>query len=62
MWTPAESERIQSIARDIVPGLRTFAVPQGMQVEKGPDAVVEYVEGNLDAIISGDLGLVMVSD
>jgi hypothetical protein len=57
MWTPAQSRLIQSIARDIVPGIRTFAVPQGMQVKKGPDAVIEYVEGNLDEIINGDPGL-----
>jgi len=56
MWTPAESTQIQKIARGIVPGIRTFAVPQGMQVEKGPDAVVKYVEENLDDIIRGDLG------
>jgi hypothetical protein len=55
MWSPADSQRIQTIARDIVPDVRTFALPYGMQVEKGPDAVVEYVKENLDDIIFGNL-------
>ena len=57
MWTPEESDRIQRIAREIVPEIRTFALPYGMQIEKGPSAVVEHVKQNLDDIINGDLGL-----
>ncbi|KFZ08602.1 hypothetical protein V501_05876 [Pseudogymnoascus sp. VKM F-4519 (FW-2642)] len=43
MWTPEESDRIQAIARETKPGIKTMALPQGLQVEKGPDAVVEYI-------------------
>lgn len=43
MWTPAESEEIQSIARREVPGIKTMAIPQGLQVEKGPDAIVSFL-------------------
>ena len=43
MWTPEESARILAIARETVPGIKTMALPQGLQVEKGPDAVVEYI-------------------
>ena len=43
MWTPEESARIQQIAREIVPNIRTHALPQGLQVQRGPDAVVEYL-------------------
>jgi hypothetical protein len=57
MWTPAESRAIKKIAREIVPSLRTFAIPTGLKVQKGEDAVVIYVEGRLDDIINGDLGL-----
>jgi len=53
MWTPEESQRIQQIAKDIVPGLKTFALPQGLQVERGPDAVVEYIEEHLPGLIEG---------
>ena len=57
MWTADESQRIQHIARGIVPDVRAFALPHGMQVEKGPDAVVEHVKQNLDDIIGSDFGL-----
>jgi hypothetical protein len=43
MWTPEESREIQDIARRAVPGIKTMALPQGLQVERGPDAVVEYL-------------------
>ncbi|KFY16354.1 hypothetical protein V492_01396 [Pseudogymnoascus sp. VKM F-4246] len=43
MWTKEESDRIQAIARETLPGIKTMALPQGLQVEKGPDAVVEYI-------------------
>ncbi|TVY86998.1 hypothetical protein LAWI1_G006529 [Lachnellula willkommii] len=43
MWTPAESTEIQSIARSTIPGIKTMAIPQGLQVEKGPDAIVEFL-------------------
>jgi hypothetical protein len=43
MWTPEESSRILAIARETIPGIKTMALPQGLQVEKGPDAVVEYI-------------------
>lgn len=38
-------------ARNINPGVKTLAVPQGLQVEKGPDAVVEYIKEQLPALI-----------
>lgn len=43
MWTPEEAEKIQSLARSIVPDIKTHAIPMGLQVERGPDAVVEYL-------------------
>lgn len=52
MWTEDESKRIQQIARDIVPNVRTYAVPHGMQVAIGPDATVEHVKSKLDEILS----------
>jgi hypothetical protein len=44
MWTKEESDEIQRIAKEIVPGIQTIAIPQGLQVEKGPDAVVEFIK------------------
>ncbi len=43
MWTPEQAEEIQSTARLIVPDIITYAIPEGLQVEKGPDAVVEHL-------------------
>ncbi|KAK3902766.1 hypothetical protein C8A05DRAFT_33518 [Staphylotrichum tortipilum] len=51
MWTPEEAAQIISIAKEIVPDLKTFSLPQGLQVEKGPDAVVEYIKENLPALL-----------
>lgn len=51
MWTEEESEEIQRIAKEVVPGIKTMALPRGMQVEKGPDAVVEFLVEKLPALI-----------
>jgi hypothetical protein len=53
MWTLEESERIQSIALGIIPELQMLVLSQGLLVEKGPEAVVEYVQEHLDAVILG---------
>lgn len=54
MWTPEQSAEIQQIAKSIVgPQLKTFALPQGLQVDKGPDAVVEYIKENLPTLLEG---------
>lgn len=53
MWTPEQSQAIHAEAKSIVPGLKTFALPQGLQVEKGPDAVVEYIKENLPGLLEG---------
>jgi hypothetical protein len=44
MWTPEEAEEIQHIARETVPGIKTMAIPHGLQVERGPDAIVEFLK------------------
>ncbi|KAL2004840.1 hypothetical protein VTN00DRAFT_3113 [Thermoascus crustaceus] len=43
MWTAEQAAEIQSIARTLRPGIKTHAIPHGLQVEKGPDAIVEYL-------------------
>jgi hypothetical protein len=51
MWTPEQSAEIQKIAREIVPDIKTHAIPQGLQVERGPDAVVEYLEEQIPGLL-----------
>ncbi|KAF2089295.1 hypothetical protein K490DRAFT_36954 [Saccharata proteae CBS 121410] len=51
MWTPEQSKQAQDTAKSIMPDLKTFALPQGLQVERGPDAVVEYIVENLPSLL-----------
>lgn len=43
MWTLEEAHQIHSLARSIVPDIKLHAIPTGLQVERGPDAIVEYL-------------------
>lgn len=43
MWTPDEATKIRQIAERERPGITTHAIPQGLQVERGSDAIVEYL-------------------
>jgi hypothetical protein len=43
MWSAEEAEQIHSIAKSIVPNIKLHAIPTGLQVERGPDAIVEYL-------------------
>ncbi|KAK2768315.1 hypothetical protein FQN54_000168 [Arachnomyces sp. PD_36] len=51
MWTPQEAAEIQSVAKECRPGLGTYAIPQGLQVEKGPDAIVEHLVEKLPVLL-----------
>ncbi|KAK3503099.1 hypothetical protein B0T13DRAFT_191223 [Neurospora crassa] len=52
MWTPEEAHQIITIAKEVVgEDLKTFSLPQGLQVNKGPDAVVEYIKENLPSLL-----------
>jgi len=53
MWTPEQSDAVLSRAREINPKVKTLALPQGLQVERGPDAVVEYIVEKLGGLIDG---------
>jgi hypothetical protein len=54
MWTPEESDRIQAIAKTAVPGIKTMAIPEGLQVAKGPDGVFEWLMENVPRLIEGE--------
>jgi hypothetical protein len=43
MWSPEEAAEIHAIARSLLPDIRLHAIPEGLQVERGPDAVVEHL-------------------
>lgn len=50
-WTPEQQEQIQAIARDTIPGIKTHAIPTGLQVQVGPDGVVKYLMERIDDIM-----------
>lgn len=52
MWTPEEQAEIQQIARDTVPGIKTHAIPTGLQVKVGPEGVVQYLMERIDEIMA----------
>ncbi|KAL1890760.1 hypothetical protein Sste5346_008085 [Sporothrix stenoceras] len=43
MWTPEQSAQAFATARSVVPDIKTHAIPEGLQVKNGPDAVVDYL-------------------
>ncbi|KAI1045091.1 hypothetical protein LB505_009373 [Fusarium chuoi] len=43
MWSAEEAKQIHSLAKSIVPDIKLHAIPTGLQVERGPDAIVEYL-------------------
>ncbi|KAJ5865053.1 uncharacterized protein N7529_006969 [Penicillium soppii] len=53
MWSAEEAKQIHDIARSVRPDIKLHAIPEGLQVERGPDAIVEYlcekVPGLLDS-------------
>jgi len=51
MWSSEEAAKIRAIAERERPGIKTHALPQGLQVERGPDAVVEYLVEVVPALL-----------
>lgn len=51
MWSSEEAAKIQAIAEKEVPGIKAHAIPQGLQVEKGPDAIVDYLVGVVPGLL-----------
>ncbi|KAJ6442217.1 dynamin family protein [Purpureocillium lavendulum] len=44
MWTLEESDEMRATARRVVPHVVTHAIPFGLQVNNGPDAVVAHLK------------------
>ncbi|KAF2002385.1 hypothetical protein P154DRAFT_488309 [Amniculicola lignicola CBS 123094] len=51
MWTSEQAKEIREIAERERPGIATHAIPQGLQVERGPEAIVEYLLENVPALL-----------
>ena len=51
MWTPEQSQEIEAIARTIIPDIKFHAIPYGLQVAKGPEAIVEYLTDQVPTLL-----------
>lgn len=54
MWTAEEANEIQEIAKSTKPGIKTMAIPHGLQIEKGPDAVVEFLKEQWPGLVDSE--------
>ncbi|KAG7414034.1 hypothetical protein DER46DRAFT_558575 [Fusarium sp. MPI-SDFR-AT-0072] len=54
MWTLDESARIHEIARSVVPDIKLYAIPEGLQVKYGPDAIVQHLVEKVPKVIQGN--------
>lgn len=44
---------MQAISRSIVPDIKTYAIPFGLQVELGPDAIVAHLKEQIPILLDG---------
>ncbi|CZT16256.1 uncharacterized protein RCC_02098 [Ramularia collo-cygni] len=51
MWTSEQAVEIQTIAKSIKPGILTYAIPHGLQVQNGPDAIVEHLTSTVPGLL-----------
>ncbi|KAF3402780.1 hypothetical protein DPV78_004190 [Talaromyces pinophilus] len=54
MWTAEQSTAIFETARKLRPDIKTHAIPHGLQVERGPDAIVEYLVENVPKLLDAE--------
>jgi hypothetical protein len=43
-WTPEQQREIQQIAKDTIAGIKTAAIPAGLNATQGGGAVVEFLK------------------
>ncbi|EFZ03361.1 hypothetical protein X797_009280 [Metarhizium robertsii] len=51
MWTAEESEGMIETAKGIRPNIKTHAIPYGLQVAKGPEAIVEHLKDQIPRLL-----------
>jgi hypothetical protein len=54
MWTPEQSKIALDAAREVNPKVKTLALPPGLQVNRGPDVVVDYIKEKLPELMQGE--------
>ncbi|EME41717.1 hypothetical protein DOTSEDRAFT_55463 [Dothistroma septosporum NZE10] len=56
MWTAEQAAEIQTIARKVRPDIATYAIPHGLQVKEGPDAIVEHLKCMVPQVLETHFG------
>lgn len=51
MWTKEQVAEIEATVRSIRPDVKFYAIPQGLQVERGPDAVVDHLVQKVPSVL-----------
>lgn len=51
MWTSDDVSEIQQMALSIKPDIKLYAIPFGLQIEKGPDVIVEHLVDQISLIL-----------
>jgi hypothetical protein len=49
-WSPEQQEQIQRIAKGTVPGIKTVAIPAGLNATKGGQAVVAFLIESISTV------------
>lgn len=51
MWTADDVVEIQQLAQSTKPDIKLHAIPFGLQIEKGPDAIVEHLLDQIPSML-----------
>ncbi|KAF8864201.1 hypothetical protein BDZ45DRAFT_57137 [Acephala macrosclerotiorum] len=49
-WTVEQQSLIQATAKEIVPGIKTIAIPPGLNATKGGEAVVDFLKWDIQRL------------
>jgi hypothetical protein len=52
MWTAEQSGGIIETAKALRPGITTYAIPYGLQVKNGPNAIVEHLKEQIPKLLA----------
>lgn len=53
MWTDEQGQQAIADAKSVYPNIKHLALPHGLQAEKGPEAVIAYINEHLPKVLDG---------
>lgn len=51
MWTEQQSDEMIKTAQRLIPGIKTYAIPHGLQVAKGPEGIIEHLKEQIPLLL-----------